>query len=43
MVDNIEQEHKEIINKTTKDAEKAPYPSVEETYQFVYDPERYGQ
>ena len=38
-LDNIEQEHKEIINKATKDAEKAPYPSVEETYQFVYDPE----
>lgn len=38
-LDNIEQEHKEIINKATKDAEKAPYPSVKETYQFVYDPE----
>ena len=38
-LDQLEQAHKEIITKATKDAEQAPYPSVDETYQFVYDPE----
>ena len=31
----IEAEHKDIINKATKAAEDAPYPSVEEAYAFV--------
>ena len=33
----IEAEHKDIINKATKAAEDAPYPSVEEAYAFVYE------
>lgn len=33
----IETEHKDIINKATKAAEDAPYPSVEEAYAFVYE------
>ncbi|MDT3959479.1 thiamine pyrophosphate-dependent dehydrogenase E1 component subunit alpha [Staphylococcus kloosii] len=33
----IEQEHKEIVNQATKEAEKAPYPSPEETYNYVYE------
>ncbi len=35
----IEAEHKDIINKATKAAEDAPYPSVEEAYAFVYEEE----
>lgn len=35
----VEEEHKAIVNKATKDAEQAPYPSVNEAYQNVYDPE----
>ncbi|WRN05875.1 hypothetical protein UM707_03240 [Staphylococcus aureus] len=33
----IEAEHKDIINKATKAAEDAPYPSVKEAYAFVYE------
>ncbi|MBO1197914.1 thiamine pyrophosphate-dependent dehydrogenase E1 component subunit alpha [Staphylococcus simiae] len=33
----IEQEHKEIINQATKAAEEAPYPDVEEAYTYVYE------
>lgn len=35
----LEEAHKEIINKATKDAEQAEYPSVDEAYTYVYDPE----
>lgn len=34
---DLEQEHKELINKATKAAEEAPYPSIEEAYAHVYD------
>ncbi|MEJ7351163.1 thiamine pyrophosphate-dependent dehydrogenase E1 component subunit alpha, partial [Staphylococcus epidermidis] len=33
----LEQEHKDIINKATKTAEEAPYPSTEEAYAYVYE------
>ena len=33
----IEDEHKALVNEATKEAEKAPYPSAEETYTHVYD------
>ncbi|WP_210145707.1 thiamine pyrophosphate-dependent dehydrogenase E1 component subunit alpha [Staphylococcus sp. GDK8D75P] len=36
-LDEIEKEHKEIVNQATKEAEKAPYPSPEETYTHVYE------
>ncbi|MDU0463462.1 thiamine pyrophosphate-dependent dehydrogenase E1 component subunit alpha [Staphylococcus ureilyticus] len=36
-LDEIEKEHKEIVNQSTKEAEKAPYPSPEETYTHVYE------
>lgn len=36
-LDEIEKEHKEIVNQATKEAEKAPYPSPEETYTYVYE------
>ncbi|WP_210133512.1 MULTISPECIES: thiamine pyrophosphate-dependent dehydrogenase E1 component subunit alpha [unclassified Staphylococcus] len=36
-LDEIEKEHKEIVNQATKEAEKAPYPSPEETYTRVYE------
>lgn len=36
-LDALEQEHKEIVNKATKEAEQAPYPDAQETYTHVYD------
>lgn len=36
-LEEVEKEHKEIINQATKEAEKAPYPSPEETYTHVYE------
>lgn len=36
-LEEVEKEHKEIINQATKEAEKAPYPSPEETYTYVYE------
>ena len=36
-LEKIETEHKEIVNQATKEAEKAPYPSPEETYTHVYE------
>ncbi|MEJ7172980.1 thiamine pyrophosphate-dependent dehydrogenase E1 component subunit alpha [Staphylococcus caprae] len=33
----LEQENKDIINKATKTAEEAPYPSTEEAYAYVYE------
>lgn len=36
-LDDLEQEHKSIVNQATKEAEKAPYPSPEETYSYVYE------
>ncbi|MBN6203121.1 thiamine pyrophosphate-dependent dehydrogenase E1 component subunit alpha, partial [Staphylococcus saprophyticus] len=36
-LEKIETEHKEIVNQATKEAEKAPYPSPEETYAHVYE------
>ncbi|PTE42608.1 2-oxoisovalerate dehydrogenase [Staphylococcus equorum] len=36
-LDDLEKEHKEIVNQATKEAEQAPYPSAEETYTHVYE------
>ena len=36
-LEKIETEHKEIVNQATKEAEKSPYPSPEETYTHVYE------
>ncbi|UBV36003.1 thiamine pyrophosphate-dependent dehydrogenase E1 component subunit alpha [Staphylococcus xylosus] len=36
-LEQVESEHKEIVNQATKEAEKAPYPSPEETYTHVYE------
>ena len=36
-VEAVEAEHKTIVNEATKEAEKSPYPSVEETYTHVYE------
>ncbi|MGX8004477.1 thiamine pyrophosphate-dependent dehydrogenase E1 component subunit alpha [Staphylococcus hominis] len=38
-LNELDNAHKSIIDKATKDAENAQYPDVEETYQYVYDPE----
>ncbi|EKU49846.1 thiamine pyrophosphate-dependent dehydrogenase E1 component subunit alpha [Staphylococcus massiliensis] len=35
--DEVDQKHKDIVNKATKDAEKSSYPSIEETYTHVYE------
>ena len=37
-LNELDNTHKAIIDKATKDAENAQYPDVEETYQYVYDP-----
>src|SRR5699024_12299219 len=36
-LDEIEIEHKEIVNQAIKEAEKAPYTAPEETYTYVYE------
>ncbi|MCS4485497.1 thiamine pyrophosphate-dependent dehydrogenase E1 component subunit alpha [Staphylococcus americanisciuri] len=36
-LEEIEQQHKTIINEATKQAEAAPYPDVDETYTHVYE------